>query len=228
MKNLRNGTNFPFASLAGVALALVVTGGTFAWVTINKLISSTSNSNTPIPTKTSEAVNPSVVQPQQSNEQPYQKTIQSQQKAVQPHQQTVAVYWLKVTPNQTQLQPISVSSQKLTDKNQALTVAFKDLLAGPNDPNYVTTIPQATKLLGLKVDKKGVHVDLSQEFTVEAGSAEMIGRLAQVIYTATSFDSKVPVWISVEGKPLELLGEGHGLIVDQPMTRQLFVKNFQL
>lgn len=201
-----------------------MTGGIFAWVTINRL-TSTSNPTTPIPTKTVEPVNPPVVeQPQQPTPQPQP----SPQKTTTPQQQTTAVYWLKVSPTATQLEEVPITAQKSTDKTEALTVAFQDLLAGPQDPSYVTTIPEGTKLLDLKVDNKGVHVNLSQDFTIEGGSAEMIGRLAQVIYTATSYDPKVPVWLSVEGEPLELLGEGHGLMVDQPMTRDLFVQNFQL
>ncbi|WP_013322380.1 GerMN domain-containing protein [Gloeothece verrucosa] len=222
MKNLRDSHNLSFASLAAVGLALVVTGGTFAWVTINKLTSSTSNPNTPIATNTYKPVKPAVVESHLSTQK------QLQQKTAKPQQHSVAVYWLKLTPTETKLQPMPVSQQKSNDKNQLLTEAFKELLAGPNDPNYTTTIPEGTKLLGLKVDKKGVHVDLSEEFNADGGSAEMIGRLAQVIYTATSFDPKIPVWISVGGKPLELLGEGQGLMVDQPMTQQLFIENFQL
>ncbi len=211
MSNKQKNKPFSLSFIISIAVALVVTGGVASWFTYNRLTSS--NSTKPTLSPSAQPVEP--VKPPVNEEK-------------QPQQETITVYWLKMTPTKTELQPASITVQKSTDKKQILETAFQELLSGPKEQNYVSTIPQGTKLLGIKVEKDGVHINLSAKFTTEEGAVGMIGRLAQVIYTATSLDPKAAVWISVEGKPLELLGEGDGLMVDQPMTRQSFEENFQL
>lgn len=143
------------------------------------------------------------------------------------NEESVQIYWLGTTGNTIELIPRPVTVEKTAEPQQRLENAFKRLLAGPNDSNLTSTIPSGTQLLGLSLENNGVHVNLSEEFTQGGGSASMSGRLAQVLYTATSLDPEAPVWISVEGEPLEVLG-GEGLLVDQPMTRQDFESNFEL
>ena len=109
-----------------------------------------------------------------------------------------------------------------------LLSAFKRLLAGnPRENGYASAIPEGTKLLGLSVKDKEVIVDLSQEFTEGGGSAAMISRLGQVIYTASSLDPQTNVRILVEGEPLDVLG-GEGVIVEQPTNREIFKEDFEL
>lgn len=215
MSNKRDRSSFPWGIAAGIAVALAVTGGGLAWFTTQYVKS-------PSPTVTTEPTpSPPVAKPTPS---PTESVIIETPAAT----ETVAVYWLKPSADRTELQPISITIQKSNDQSELLTKAFENLLTTPSNSDYITALPKDTKLLGLKVDDKGVHVNLSQQFTKEDGSSLMIGRLAQVIYTASSLEPNVPVWISVGGKPLEILGEGHGLIVDQPMTRQIFDENYGL
>ena len=140
----------------------------------------------------------------------------------------VAVCWLNPTGDRIELVTNTMTFQKSIKSEQVLQQAFETLLAEPpQDTKYTTAIPAGTKLLGLSIDQAGVHVNLSQEFVSGGGSASMSSRLAQIIYTATSSSDRDHVWISVEGKPLENLGE-EGLIISQPMTQKKFEDNFTL
>jgi spore germination protein GerM len=99
--------------------------------------------------------------------------------------------------------------------------------AGKPDGKLTSTIPVGTKLLSAKVQSDGIHIDLSKEFTQGFGATSMIGRLGQVIYTATAENPDAPVWISVEGKKLEVLGEV-GVEIRQPITRQTYNQDFPI
>lgn len=142
-------------------------------------------------------------------------------------EQTVQVYWLKDVGDRLELSPTSVTLQAAPQADTTLEAAFEQLLKGPAEPSVASTIPSPTKLRSLEIRQDGIHVDLSKDFTMGGGSASMTGRLAQVIYTATTLDPSAKVWLSVEGKPLDVLG-GEGLLVDQPMTRAIFMQNFSL
>ena len=139
---------------------------------------------------------------------------------------TAKIYLLKDTGRNLELVPLPIEVN--TDQpNTVLTAAFNSLLANTNNGTANSTIPEGTKLRSVKIQDDGIHVDLSTEFTTGGGSASMSGRLAQVIYTATTLQPEAKVWIDVEGKPLEILG-GEGLEIERPMTRQSFEENFSL
>jgi spore germination protein GerM len=142
-------------------------------------------------------------------------------------EQSVQVYWLKDTGTRLEVVPQDLKVQADEQPEAILNAAFEQLLQGPKAAEFASTIPTGTKLLGLQVKDDGVHVDLSQNYTTGGGSASMSGRLAQIIYTASALQPDAPVWLSVEGEPLEVLG-GEGLMVDQPMTRAMFEQNFEL
>jgi spore germination protein GerM len=148
--------------------------------------------------------------------------------AVQPSvEQTVQVYWLKSTGEPIELISHQIVLKDASQPDKLLEGAFSKLLAGSNNPAFVSAIPKGTSLRSVKVAEDGIHVDLSREFTTGGGSTSMSARLKQVLYTATSLDPNANVWIDVEGQKLNVLG-GEGLEIDQPVTRKNFEKNFSL
>jgi len=191
----------PLGLVASISAVLVTVGGGAGWWAWNEFQSPTT---TPVPTT-----------PQAS-------------KPVQPSaEKKVQVYWLNNVNNRIEVVPSSVNFKASDEPSKILETAFNRLLSGPADPAYGTTIPKGTKLRKVALQSDGIHVDLSKEFTTGGGSASMTGRVAQVLYTATTLDKTAKVWIAVEGKPLEVLG-GEGLMLDQPITRENFEKNFAL
>ncbi|MBE9168108.1 GerMN domain-containing protein [Pleurocapsales cyanobacterium LEGE 06147] len=206
MHNKKQRHRFSPGLLAGIGAAILILGGGIAWWAKSSLEQA---NRPPANTAPSSTVDPS---------QPSQPVPQERQ---------VEVYWLKPIENRFELVASPITFPQGAQPEQMIEVAFENLLSKPEERAGTTAIPPGTKLLDLQVDNEGVHVNLSQEFTAGGGSASMTGRLAQVIYTATSLNSQDKVWINVEGKPLEYLG-GEGLEIRQPMTRQDFEANFTL
>ncbi len=184
--------------IAAISAAVVAVGGGVAWLTLN-----------PSPEPVPSPPNPSPTR-------------------VPGNEQTAQVYWLQDTGTGFKLVPQQVQLQ--ADRNQPnefLQAAFQRLLEGPTEGSESTTIPQGTKVLGVNVENNNVRVNLSEEFTSGGGSSSMIGRVGQIVYTATTLNPNANVYIEVDGKQLEVLG-GEGLELEQPLTRESFKKNYQL
>jgi spore germination protein GerM len=197
--------------LAGISVVLI-TGTATAWWTWNTYKANhTPVSPTVANPTTSPATSPTVT--------PQPSTVATEQ--------SVQLYWLKDTGTNLELVPSAIAVAASDQPDEILKATFNELFKGPDSPDVASTIPANTKLLNLSVQEDGIHVDLSKEFTSGGGSASMMGRLAQVLYTATSLDPDTKVWFSVEGQPLEVLG-GEGVIIPQPMTRADFEQDFQL
>ncbi|WGT67100.1 GerMN domain-containing protein [cyanobacterium endosymbiont of Epithemia clementina EcSB] len=186
--------------ISGIIVAILATGSIVTWWSINTL--KTSNDST-----------------KNSTESPI---IKDNIKI-----ELGEVYWLNDKGDRFELSASPVIVEKSSNNQEILKTALESLLAGSTKLKQITTIPQGTELLNLTVDKEGVKVDLSREFITGGGSASMTGRLAQILYTATSLDPNTKVWLTIDGRPLEVLGE-EGLEIEQPITRQWFNENFEL
>lgn len=92
--------------------------------------------------------------------------------------------------------------------------AVTALLGGPDEfaasIGMSSAIPEGTELLGLVVDDGTATVDLTSVFESGGGSLSMQMRVAQVVYTLTSFDAVERVTIDLDGEPVEAIG-GEGV-----------------
>ncbi len=232
MKEQNQTRNLSVGIVASVcALAVAVGGGIALWTNLQSATTKTSdNSQTLTNPSTQESPNQTLPVPPPAtidslDSQQFPLSIQPEPKAV--TEKTVELYWVKDSAGEIGLVSSGVKIKAADEPEAILTAAFDRLLSGPENTDVVSAIPEGTKIQALTVENNGVYIDLSEEFTSGGGSASMMGRLGQVIYTASSLEPDVKVWIFVGGKPLEILG-GEGLEVSQPITRQNFQQEFQL
>jgi spore germination protein GerM len=211
----------PLSVLAGISVLILAAGSAVAWwgwTTFSR------KSPTPEAVQRSESPQDSKSPPIAANP---SDADRSQPKAPIGTEKTLQVYWLKGSGSQIALTSTPVKLSSTGNTEPVLKAALEQLLAGPSSSAFTTTIPRGTELRSVSVQNDGIHINLSQAFMTGGGTTSMTGRVAQVLYTATSLNPNAKVWLSVEGKPLETLG-GEGLLLDQPMTRKSFEQNFTL
>ncbi len=209
--------------LAGIsALVLIAGGATAGWLWTAQKSESPVTKPTPVETSP-----PSVTPNNQATTVPPEAIAPNTNASAPNTSKSVDIYLLRDNGLKSELVPVPIKMQGKSEPAEILTGAFQQLLSNQeNQSDAFSNIPQGTQLRSLTVKPDGIHVDLSSEFKSGGGSSSMIGRLQQVLYTATSLDPNASVWISVGGEPLTVLG-GEGLEVPQPLTRQIFESEFQ-
>ncbi len=96
------------------------------------------------------------------------------------------------------------------------------LLTGPTAEERAqglsTSVPTLTRLRGVHVQGGVVRADFSGEIEAGGGSASMLGRFWQIVYTATQFPQAPRVQILIDGQERQAMG-GEGVIIEQPVGR---------
>ncbi len=215
--------NLSKSAMAAIAACIVGTGVSVAWFNLNPY---------KVPSvKVSVEIDPNAKTPTAPQQQiPFTKPPVNNQP---PKDNNVAIYQTEPTQTGFKMVPKPLPLQEPNQSPEAnLRAAFGELLASnksaakEGNKSAVSTIPKGTKLLSLRTESDGIHVDLSREFESGGGSTSMQSRLSEVLFTATSLDPNASVWITIEGKKLEVLG-GEGVEVKQPLDRKSFQTEFE-
>ena len=134
----------------------------------------------------------------------------------------VSIFFSKAQGSQSIVEPVK-RTVPFQEQAEPLPYAVKELLKGPTPEEkgqgFYSEIPKGTVLLGVHTKGETVTVDLSRQFESGGGSNSVTQRLEELKQTAYSVDNKHQLAISVEGKPLELLG-GEGLEVPNTLKRE--------
>ena len=117
---------------------------------------------------------------------------------------------------------VGVAIRELEATEAVAAASLRALLEGPTAEERAaglsTQVPSGTRLLGVTIADGIATIDLSEEFQSGGGSASMLARVAQVVYTATQFPTVERVAFRIEGEPVEAIG-GEGVSVSPPVGR---------
>lgn len=134
----------------------------------------------------------------------------------------VTIFFSKYQGNQSIVEDVIRTLPK-DAQSDPLPFAVTELLKGPTpqekNEGFYSEIPRGTKLLSLKTSNDTVNINLSSQFEIGGGSNSMEQRFKELKQTVYSVDSQHKINLSVEGKPLELLG-GEGLEVQDSLKRE--------
>ncbi len=140
----------------------------------------------------------------------------------------VIVYFLRTDHNVTTLAPVArrVSARGSTALAAA---ALQALIEGPTDgeraKGLTSAIPPGTRVRGVLIREAVVRADFTREVESGGGSASMLSRFWQIVYTATQFSQAPRVRILIDGEERTALG-GEGVIIDHPIGRPSTVPTF--
>jgi hypothetical protein len=130
-----------------------------------------------------------------------------------------AYFWLGGLPASDGL--VAVLREVPATKSVA-TAAVSAVLAGPTSGegarSITTAIPDGSQLLDLSISGGVATVDLSDEFESGGGSASVMTRLGQMVYTLTQFPTVKSVVFQIEGVTRKVFSS-EGVVLDKPSTR---------
>lgn len=140
---------------------------------------------------------------------------------VQPRPVVLSVYFLRADQSASTVAPITKTVPR-QDTASLIAAALATLLDGPSqsdrDHGLTTAIPPGTRLNGVQIQGDVVRVDFSKELEAGGGSVTMLGRLWQIVYTATQFPEAPRVKILIGGQDRTAFG-GEGVLIDRPISR---------
>jgi spore germination protein GerM len=133
---------------------------------------------------------------------------------------TVTLYFGKQVGNVTQSIPVTRRITLPADPALRVSTVVNALLDGPSqaeaEAGCFSELSGKVTVLSVKRHQDGLVLNLSKAFVAGGGSDSMTERLDQLIRTVLSAEPDRPVYLHVDGQPLEVLG-GEGIEVPQPL-----------
>ena len=135
-----------------------------------------------------------------------------------------ALYFIAINEDGTTQLRKTTRSVRFVDS--PLTATIVSLLGGLSSSeisnNYISLIPENTKLNRLWIAEGTAYMDFNENFIFNSfGREGHIGQLKQIVYSATEFSTVKRVQVLIDGKTVNYLG-AEGIYIGKPLTRDSF------